>query len=48
MVREDHKRRLLFDLDLDIQRLRRDVPQHSAVLGLTALYHNLLREWADV
>jgi len=48
MVREDHKRRLLFDLDVNIQRLRRDVPQHSAVLGLTAVYHNLLREWADV
>ncbi len=48
MVREDHRRRLLFDLDVSIQRLRRDVPQHSAVLELTALYHNLMREWADV
>lgn len=48
MVREDHRRRLLFDLDSSIQRLRRDVPQHSAVLELTALYHNLMREWADV
>lgn len=48
MVREDHQRRLLFDLDGDIQRLRRDVPEHSAILGLTALYHNLMREWADV
>jgi PKHD-type hydroxylase len=48
MVRDDHKRRLLFDLDKDIQSLRRDVPEHSAILGLTALYHNLMREWADV
>ena len=48
MVREDHKRRMLFELDGNIQRLRRDVPHHSAVLELTALYHNLLREWADV
>lgn len=48
MVREDGRRRLLFDLDVNIQRLRRDVPQHGAVLELTALYHNLLREWADV
>lgn len=48
MVREDHKRRMLFDLDVSIQRLRKDAPQHSAVLELTALYHNLMREWAEV
>ncbi|HEY6515531.1 MAG TPA: Fe2+-dependent dioxygenase [Steroidobacteraceae bacterium] len=48
MVREDHRRRMLFDLDNNVQRLRRDVPQHAAVLELTALYHNLMREWADV
>lgn len=48
MVREDHRRRMLFDLDVSIQRLRRDVPQHSAALELTCLYHNLMREWADV
>jgi PKHD-type hydroxylase len=48
MVREDHKRRMLFDLDVSIQRIRRDAPQHSAVLELTSLYHNLLREWADI
>ncbi len=48
MVREDHKRRMLFDLDVAIQKLRRDVPQHGAILELTALYHNLVREWADV
>ena len=48
MVRGDHRRRMLFDLDVNIQRLRRDIPQHGAVLELTALYHNLMREWADV
>jgi PKHD-type hydroxylase len=48
MVREDHKRRMLFDLDMNIQKLRRDVPQHSAILDLTSLYHNLMRQWADV
>ncbi|MGH8258627.1 MAG: Fe2+-dependent dioxygenase [Steroidobacteraceae bacterium] len=48
MVREDRKRRMLFDLDVSIQKLRRDVPQHGAVLELTALYHNLMREWAEV
>ncbi|MGH8201511.1 MAG: hypothetical protein ACREVO_14305 [Steroidobacteraceae bacterium] len=39
---------MLFDLDNNIQRLRRDVPQHGAILQLTALCHNLMREWADV
>src|SRR5579885_2219596 len=48
MVRDDHKRRMLFDLDASIQNLLRDLPQHAAVLELTALYHNLLREWAEV
>lgn len=48
MVREDHKRKMLFDLDMNVQRLRRDAPQHGAILELTALYHNLMREWADV
>lgn len=48
MVRQDHRRRMLFELDTSIQQLRRDTPQHSAVLELTALYHNLMREWADV
>ncbi len=48
MVREDHRRRLLFDLDTNIQRLRRDFPEHGAALELTAIYHNLMREWAEV
>lgn len=48
LVREDRRRRMLFDLDLNIQRLRRDFPQHDAALELTAMYHNLMREWADV
>ncbi len=48
MVRQDHQRKMLFDLDINVQRLRRAVPHHSAVLELTALYHNLMREWADV
>jgi PKHD-type hydroxylase len=48
MVRQDHRRRMLFDLDVNIQRLRRDAPQHASILELTALYHNLMREWADV
>ncbi len=52
MIRDDGQRSLLFDLDLAIQRLGRDLPnepaaQQSAV-QLTGVYHNLLRQWAEV
>lgn len=48
MVREDSERTLLFDLDTAIQRLTVDLPDHPAAVQLTAVYHNLLRRWADV
>jgi PKHD-type hydroxylase len=48
MVRDDGERSLLFDLDVAIQRLAGDVPEHTSVVELTSLYHNLLRRWADV
>lgn len=48
MVREDGERTLLFDLDVAIQRLMNDAPEHRSVVELTSLYHNLLRRWADV
>jgi PKHD-type hydroxylase len=48
MVRDDGERTLLFDLDVAIQRLMNDVPEHRSVVELTSLYHNLLRRWADV
>ena len=48
MVRDDGERALLFDLDVAIQRLISDVPEHPSVVELTSLYHNLLRRWADV
>jgi PKHD-type hydroxylase len=48
MVRDDGERTLLFDLDVAIQRLMADVPEHTSVVELTSLYHNLLRRWADV
>ena len=47
MVRDDGKRTLLFDLDTAIQRLTLDLPEHPAAVQLTAVYHNLLRRWAD-
>ena len=48
MVRDDGERTLLFDLDTAIQRLTVDMPDHPAAVQLTAVYHNLLRRWADL
>ena len=48
MVRDDATRSLLFDLDLAIQRLGADVPDHPSVVQLTSVYHNLLRRWAEM
>ncbi|WP_312163326.1 Fe2+-dependent dioxygenase [Phenylobacterium sp.] len=47
MVRQGDRRAMLLDLDEAIGSLRADTPDHPAVLRLTGLYHNLLREWAD-
>lgn len=46
LVPQDHRRRMLFELDLAIQALGTDHPDHGAVDTLTNLYHNLLREWS--
>ena len=48
MVRDDAARTLLLDLDLAIQRLNDERPDHPAAVQLTGVYHNLLRRWADV
>jgi PKHD-type hydroxylase len=48
MVRDDGERTLLFDLDIAIQRLSQDKPDHPSAVELTCVYHNLLRRWADV
>lgn len=45
MVREEQQRNLLFDLDQAIQTLDADIPSR---LPLTGIYHNLIRQWADV
>ena len=48
MVRSDEQRRLLFDMDAHLMRLRSTVGETDpAVIGLTGTYHNLLRLWAD-
>ena len=52
MLRDDGQRSLLFDLDLAIQRLGHDLPDEPAAketsVQLTGVYHNLLRQWAEV
>jgi PKHD-type hydroxylase len=47
LVRDDAERRLLFDLDLQIQRLRQRIGDSEEVVALTGHYHNLLRRWAS-
>lgn len=47
MVRDDAARAILFDLDVAIQRVERGLPQGPGV-ALTAVYHNLLRRWAEL
>ncbi len=41
MVRDDGERTLLFDLDLAIQGLSSDLPDHPSSVQLTGVYHNL-------
>ncbi|PPU75771.1 Fe2+-dependent dioxygenase [Xanthomonas cucurbitae] len=48
MLRDAAQRRLLFELDVSIRRLTQDTPGHPALIQLTGVYHNLLRQWADV
>lgn len=47
LVREDHRRAMLWELDNTIQSLRRDHPDSPSSARLSGVYHNLLREWSD-
>ena len=47
LIRNVSQRALLFDLDMAIIRLTHDHPEHPSVVQLTAIYHNLLRQWAE-
>lgn len=48
MVRDDGQRTLLFELDNRLRQVSAAVGhEHEAVIGLTGVYHNLLRRWAD-
>lgn len=48
MVREEERRRLLYEMDMAILGLRASVGDRAEVVQLTGCYHNLLRQWADV
>ena len=48
MVREDERRRVLYDLDLSVIALRARGGDDAETVKLTGVYHNLMRMWADV
>lgn len=48
MIRSEAHRSLLLNLDVSIQRLGQDVPDHPSLVELTGVYHNMLRLWAEV
>lgn len=49
MIRSDAQRRVLFDMDVAVQRLVSELGNgHASVVALTGTYHNLLRMWAEV
>ena len=52
MIRDNGQRSLLFDLDLAIQRLGRDLKSNPVAeqtgVQLTGVYHKLLRQWAEM
>ena len=47
LIRDDSRRRLLFELDTSIQALTSTDADAAALLQLTGVYHNLLRQWAE-
>jgi PKHD-type hydroxylase len=48
MIRDESKRSLLFDMDMAIIKLSRVHPDHVSLVELTSVYHNLLRQWAEL
>ncbi len=48
MIRDDGHRTLLFDLDSTIQRISQENPSSQHAVSLTGIYHNLLRQWAEL
>ncbi len=48
MVRDHQQRTMLFEMDAAIQSLRVSNADEDAIVQLTGVYHNLLRQWAEV
>lgn len=48
MVRDDTQRRMLFELDQAIVKLRAREGESEEAVALTGHYHNLLRMWSEV
>ncbi len=51
MIRDDMRRRLVYELDTSIQRLagvQGDAVVKETGVQLTGVYHNLLRQWAEM
>lgn len=49
MVRDTTQRRLLFELDQGVQKVSGELGAgHASTLQLSAVYHNLVRQWADL
>lgn len=47
LVRGDDQRRILYELDMNLLRLRERHGETAETTALTGTYHNLLRMWAD-
>ncbi|MDO5666245.1 MAG: Fe2+-dependent dioxygenase [Alcaligenaceae bacterium] len=48
MIRHAHRRRLLWELDQSIQRLSMSEDGAAEATALSGIYHNLIREWAEL
>jgi len=46
-IRSDAQRSILLELDTAIQQLTAQLPDNPALVQLTGVYHNLLRQWAE-
>ena len=47
LVPLDSQRQILFDLDMNLLRLRARHGESAETLALTGVYHNLLRQWSQ-
>lgn len=47
LIREDHKRAMLWELDHGIQQASMEQLSGETIARLTGVYHNLIRQWSD-